>query len=233
MKTKIFICHYPPLSERKNYLDTILPKLKVPYEYSTMFTTYDPSIEKYFSIDEKDFKFKNEFTPVKCWRSTLTNGLKALCMEHINIYKKINDEELDFGIILEDDAVFVDDIEIKFQDMLNNLPSMWDVIYFTNGCETRDMYLQQNRDTTVPVINNFVKMKVPQSWTGGAYIIKRNTAALFKENIRPIIFPPDYELNYLQSRFNSIVYWLEEPIVYEGSSTYSGKYFRYPSSVNR
>jgi GR25 family glycosyltransferase involved in LPS biosynthesis len=154
-------------------------------------------------------------------------------MEHINIYKKINDEELDFGIILEDDAVFVDDIEIKFQDMLNNLPSMWDVIYFTNGCETRDMYLQQNRDTTVPVINNFVKMKVPQSWTGGAYIIKRNTAALFKENIRPIIFPPDYELNYLQSRFNSIVYWLEEPIVYEGSSTYSGKYFRYPSSVNR
>jgi hypothetical protein len=233
MKYKIYVCHYPPLLERKKYLDSILPSLDTDFEYSTDYTTYDPIHDHLFSNNENDIKFKNSHSCIKCDNFIFTNALKALCLEHINIYQKINDNNLDFGIILEDDAVFVNDIAYWFHKIIDNLPKEpWDVIYLTNGCENREKYLRLGRKKNKS-INNLIKMEIPYSWTAGAYIIKKETAKLFKDNISPIVFPPDFELNYLQNRFNSIVYWLENPIVYEGSNKTSGDKYRYKSSVGR
>lgn len=233
LKYKIYICHYPPLVDRKKYLDSILPSLNIPYEYSTKYTTYDVDYEKYFSKSKKDLEFKNSFSSIVCYNFNLTTALKALCLEHINVYNKINTENLDFGIILEDDAIFVENFHLKLQETIDNLPKEnWDVIYITNGCDNRSDYLEKGRKQN-PTINNFVKMAIPYAWTGGGYIIKRETAKLFKDNIYPIVFPPDFELNYLQNRFNSNVYWLEQPIIYEGSNIVSKSKHKYQSSVQR
>jgi hypothetical protein len=233
IKYKIYICHYPPLVERKEYLDSILPNLGIEYEYSTEYTSYNNIYDNLFSIDKKDIDFKNKNSSVICNSFVFTKALRALCLEHINIYNKINNENLDFGIVLEDDAVFVDDIKNRFCQTINDLPKdPWDVIYITNGCEQREKYLELGRKKN-PSINNFVRMEIPYSWTGGGYIIKKETAKLFKDNIYPIVFPPDFELNYLQKRFNSSVYWLENPIIYEGSNQISKDKYKYKSSVNR
>ena len=76
-------------------------------------------------------------------------------------------------------------------------------------------------------------MNIPFSWTGGAYFINKHTAQLFYENILPITFPMDFELNYLQNKLKSKVYWLETPIVFEGSNPVSGSLYRYTSSLGR
>lgn len=232
-KYKLYVCHYPPLTTRKMYLDSVLPTLGIDYEYSMDYTTYDSAYDNFFSSKKEDLDFKNLYSTVTCTNFIFTNALKALCLEHVNIYKKIEDEDLDFGIVLEDDAVFVDNIAERLRETISNLPEdNWDVIYLTNGCENRKNFLQSGRGTN-PTINNFVKLNIPYSWTGGAYIIKKETAKLFRNNIRPIVFPPDFELNYLQGRFKSVVYWLEDPIVYEGSNPVSGDLYKYGSSVNR
>jgi hypothetical protein len=231
-KYKIYVCHYPPLTARKKYLDSVLPTLEVDYEYSTEYTTYNPEYDHLFSSKKEDFDFKNSFSPTPCNDFKFTNALRALCLEHINIYKKIEDENLDFGIVLEDDAVFVDNIKDRLNETILNLPENWDVIYLTNGCENRSGSFQHGRGNN-PTINNFVKMDIPYSWTGGAYIIKKEIAKLYRKHIRPVVFPPDFELNYLQGRFKSNVYWLEDPIVYEGSNPVSGNLYKYGSSVNR
>jgi hypothetical protein len=231
-KYKIYVCHYPPLIERKAYLDTVLPKLNIEYEYSTKYTTYNKIYNNQFSSKKEDIDFKNSQSCISSTNFILTNELKALCLEHINIYNKIQIDDIDFGIILEDDAIFVDDIEYQFNETIKNIPKPCDIIYITNGCENRETYFKSGRKNN-PAIKNFVKMEIPYSWTAGAYIIKKETAKLFKDNISPIVFPPDFELNYLQNRFNSIVYWLENPIVYEGSNKISGDKYKYKSSVNR
>lgn len=233
MKYKIYVCHYPPLTERKQYLDTVLPTLGIDYEYSTEYTTYDPKYDNLFSSKQQDIDLRNKYSHVKCYDFKFTNALKALCLEHVNIYKKIETEGLDFAIILEDDAVFVDNIKDRLKETIDNLPDDdWDVIYLTNGCAGRESHLRTGRGDNITV-NNFVKMDIPGSWTAGGYIIKKDVAKLYRKNIRPIVWPPDYELNYLQARFKSNVYWLEDPIIYEGSNGVSGDLHRYKSSVGR
>lgn len=228
-KYKIYICHYPPLTERKKYLDTVIPYLNIDFEYSTDYTSYKPTHENFFSKEHNDLVYKNNLSCVKCYDFNLTPALKALCLEHVNIYNKIINENIDYGIIFEDDAIFVDDIKSKIHETLKHIPNDADVIYMTNGCGGREIYLNNNANS----VNNFIKMSVPYSWTAGAYIIKKETAQLFRDNIMPLVFPPDFELNYLQNRFQSTVYWLKTPIVYEGSNPVSGDLFRYNSSVNR
>ena len=232
MNYKIYICHYPPLIERKQYLDSILPTLDIPYEYSTDYTTYTPEHEKYFSNDIKILNYKNEISASKNNTFTLTKAGKALCLEHYNIYKKIIQEKIDFGIILEDDAIFVENIKEKLHNTIKNIPNDSDIIHMSNGCGDRENCLQLGR-SNLPVVNNFVKMSIPFSWTGGAYIINNKTAELFYKNVLPFVFPMDFELTFLQSLLKSCVYWLETPIIFEGSNSISGEFYKYQSTAGR
>lgn len=230
-KFKIFIVHYKPLKERKEYIDSFLSNTSLPYEYSTKFTR-DNIDESFFSDNIDDINRKNSITttPVPPDHLNITKPIKANMLEHLEIYRKIIKEDLDYALVLEDDAVFIDNFIEKLTETINYFPEDWDTIYATNGCENRpDLITDRNfvkKDIFYKSLNRW-------SWTGGAYFIKQKTAKLFLENIKPIVYPPDYELTYLQNLLNSNVYWLGDPIIYEGSNPVSGKYCRYNSSVER
>jgi len=231
MKFKIFIVHYKPLKDRKEYIDSFLSKTNLPFEYSTEVTR-DNINYSYFSTEYSDIQRKNErtSTPVTPGDYTPTKPIMANTLEHLVIYKKIIKEDLDFGLVLEDDAVFVDNFESRIEEIVNNLPDVWDTIFATNGCENRPDI--KNSDDFVEQ-GLFYESLEKKSWTGGAYFIKNNTAKNFLDNIKPIVYPPDFEITYLQNLLDSKVYWLGDPIVYEGSNPVSGKYYKYGSSVER
>lgn len=234
-KAKIFICHYHKLEERKKYLDSILPTLDVPHEYSMFYTRENISqYEDKFSMDDDVINHKMHYMINKCGKKDLGAGIqapvKALCLEHVRAYNKIVEEDVEVGIILEDDAVFIDNINEKLNQTIQNLPQDWDAVFLTNGCEGRPHHLNWGRQGN-PSINNFVKMGIKTSWTAGAYMVRKEIAKKFAENIFPIVYPPDWEMNFLLPFLNCNTYWLEDPIVYEGSNPVSGKYFKYPSSV--
>lgn len=234
---RIFVCHYHALTERKAYLDTVLSTLDISHEYSMSFSRDNlKEYEHCFSMDEKIIDEKCKYMVAKCTKADLGNGcsnpIKALCLEHVKIYNSIVKENLDFGIILEDDAVFVDNFNERLKTTIDNLPEDWDVVFLTNGCEGRAHYLAWGREGN-PTINNFVKMSKKLSWTGGAYMVRKNAAEKFAKHIFPIVYPPDYELNYLLNFCNCNTYWLEDPIIYEGSNPVSGHMYKYGSSVCR
>ena len=230
-KFKIFIVHYKPLKARKEYIDSFLSKTNLPYEYSTEVTR-DNIDESYFSSDVNDLHRKNAITttPVPPGHYTPTKPIKANTLEHLVIYKKIIKENLDFALVLEDDAVFVDDFEEKFNEIINSFPDDWDTVFATNGCENRPNVKESDNFIKN---GNFYESLEKKSWTGGAYFITQESSKLFLDNIRPIVYPPDFEITYLQNLLNSKVYWLGDPIVYEGSNPVSGKYYKYGLSVER
>ena len=115
-KFKIFIVHYKPLKERKEYIDSFLSNTSLPYEYSTKFTR-DNIDESFFSDNIEDINYKNSITttPVPPDHLNITKPIKANMLEHLEIYRKIIKEDLDYALVLEDDAVFIDNfIESSF-----------------------------------------------------------------------------------------------------------------------
>ena len=187
---KLFIVHYEPLKERKEYLESVLSKTNIPYEFSAHYTR-DNIEEDKFSTDPKVLEEKNKITSTPVTGHGMSNSVKACCLEHVRIYNKIIEEDLDFAIILEDDAMLVEDFEAKLSVVLNTLPAGWDMIYLTNGC--------QSKPSVVSTHGLFSKRDDRRSWTGGAYMVNKTSAKLYVNNIFPIVYPPDFELTYLQN----------------------------------
>lgn len=226
-KFEIFVIHYEPLVERRQYLESVLPNTDIPYTISTKYTR-DNIDESCFCEDGTTIDKKNKITttPVPPADFTLTPPIKANGLEHVHIYNTIVEKNLDFAIVLEDDAILVENFTDRLNNILNTLPEDWDVIYLSNGCQGRPILTKNGN-------SEFVISEKRQSWTASGYMLNKESARLFVDNIQPIVYPPDFELTYLQNLLKSNVYWLYDPIVYEGSNPISGKYYKYNSSVER
>ena len=221
---KIYICHYSSLVDRKKYLDSVIPSLEIPFEFCSQFDR--ENIKEY----EHLFSNNSEILLKKGWlggnQPNMSNSIKATTLEHAKIYEKILNENYEYSVILEDDAILVGDFKDKFLKMISNLPKDWDVVHFSNGCGGRP-HLKCNNGT------NLVKMECRRSWTASGYLINRQTAQKFLDNIYPIALPIDFELNYIQKHLQMNVYWAVSPLVFEGSNPSAGSNHKYGSSQIR
>jgi GR25 family glycosyltransferase involved in LPS biosynthesis len=68
-----------------------------------------------------------------------------------------------------------------------------------------------------------------ESRTAGAYIISKQGAKKMLEHIIPFVFPIDFEMNYIFEKADMNVYYMEPPIIFEGSSRDNGG--QYKSSI--
>jgi GR25 family glycosyltransferase involved in LPS biosynthesis len=227
MKIQIYICHYPPLVDRKAYLDSVLPSLDIPYEFYSFFNRNNiTDYEKYFSTDPKVLEYKNSYVTSKCNEPLVSPSIKATNLEHIHIYNAIQKNDADYHLVLEDDAVLCSNFKERLNNTIETLPTDWDIVYVSSGCQNRPNI--QSTDGT-----NFAKIDTRNSWTANGYLIKKETAKKFIDNIRPMILPIDFELNFLQNLLKMNVYWLIDCIVYEGSNPVSGENYKYHTSQIR
>jgi GR25 family glycosyltransferase involved in LPS biosynthesis len=60
--------------------------------------------------------------------SRLTYGQLGCSLSHVNLYKKIVEENIDMALILEDDCVFNENID-KIEECFKNIPEKWELIY--------------------------------------------------------------------------------------------------------
>lgn len=226
-KVKIYICHYPPLKDRKQYLDTALPELDIPYEFFNHFNRDNVhNYKEHFSTDIEVLNFKNSKVAHKCNEPLTSPSIMATTLEHIRIYNAIQKSRYEYHLVLEDDAILSSNFKEKLLNTIDNLPADWDIVYVSSGCENRP------KITSIDG-SNFAKIETKNSWTANGYLIKKETAKKFIDNIRPIIMPIDFELNYLQNSLNMNVYWLVDSIVYEGSNPISGPNYKYNTSQVR
>jgi len=112
---KIFVIHYDKLVERKV---NILKQLT------------DRNLEAEFISNKGKDKLlleeKQKF--IKISDSEISTFL-----HHLECYKKIIEQNHEFALILEDDAILCDKFYLRLQKYIRDLPKDWDILYIGEG----------------------------------------------------------------------------------------------------
>lgn len=186
-----FVTHYTPLIDRKENIIKQFTKFNITnYEFIELYDKEKLNIrdiEKFIDLKLSEI---------------------SLFLKHIEIFKKnIND----IIIVLEDDAIFIEDFLEKIKYYLNNLPKNWDIIFSGECCNmhlnyiTNKIFYESNgsRGTCMYILNKNINKKLS--------IILENTNIINK--------PVDHWFDSLNKTHNLKYYWTEPVLVHQGSET--------------
>lgn len=134
-------------------------------------------------------------------------------LSHISIWNEIANGKEQYAIILEDDAVLVDNFRDIWNKLKSTLPNNLDIGYLHAGCgHTIDMFDIKH------IPNKFwYSIEKKFSRTQCSYIISKEFCKKLIQDIFPIALPIDWEINYLQKKLNANVFWTSIHPFFEGS----------------
>ena len=204
----IYVIHYTPLKDRKLFMINQLQK----FNYGAQFVEiYDKE-----NLSEKDLEiFDNN--------SDLKLSSKSLIKKHIESWKHILNNNINFNLILEDDAILDDNFDNKIVEYISQFPSNYDIVFIGNGQDFHIPYTE-----LIPNINIYKKSNYPTSWGGygatrctDSYFISQNCCKKILNYIKNkknyIKQPIDWWLNIICRELDLNIYWAEPTIVSQGS----------------
>jgi GR25 family glycosyltransferase involved in LPS biosynthesis len=226
-----FILHYKPLVERKEYMDEQLAKLDMKAQYITEFDK-----EEMTDYDKEIFDYEKVWT-----NRTLFLSNSSLIAKHLEVYKRVVDNDFDFGLIIEDDVILSDDFKEKYYDYYKQLPENWDILFYGDGYgrnlhvpkklleeQGGNVFLKSHK-------GNGIKDREKNGWPvcAGAsrcsdcYLISKKAAERILVQIKEIrrkkreriFYPSDLWMNNLFRGLNFKVYWAEPTISTQGTET--------------
>lgn len=119
-------------------------------------------------------------------------GMVGCALSHLKMWTElIKEKEIEFYVVLEDDVSICSNFEEKFNELMQNLPSDWELVYL--GASMRPRYIENNKilyDQTQPIhIEKWSIGKSLGNSLGGTfgYIIRKQGAQKmlnFVENTR-------------------------------------------------
>ena len=190
---KIYITHYTPLTIRK---ENIIKQLNM------------YNIENYEFIEQYDRENLTESDIRKF--SNIKLSEISLFLKHIEIFKKEVDNN-EIIIVLEDDAIFVDNFKEKLNIYIQELEKIndWDVIFSADCC---NLHIQSVKE----------KLFYKSNGSRGACMYILNVGVCKKIlNIidieTSINKPIDHWFNLIQHKYNLKYYWSEPVLVKQGS----------------
>ncbi len=201
---KIFIVHYEPLFQRKINLTRQLEENIIKnYEFITDYDRNkvdDETIKKYYTLNK------------------INKTQICITISHVEIYKRIIEEDLDFCLILEDDAILCNNFQTIFNNYLEQIPEDVEIAFINGGCNIH--------------IPNPSPDKIwypgPSTRTCCAYLITKKTCERLVEKMIPFHNVIDFELNDQIKNLNLKCYWCEPTIVQDGSETMYGVSYHRP-----
>lgn len=221
---KTFICHYPKLKERIDYL---LPALNsVNFNDVTIINgiSREEITEEHKKLFVNDINLSNERkekynmeypTHPGCdIRSDWCKPILANFLTHIEIWKQISESNATYCLVLEDDARLVDNFEEKWNKLTSQIPTDLDIAYLHEGC---GLTVQNVITTEIDTNQIFYKCPKQISRTCCSYILSKNFSINLLKDLYPILMSVDHEMNYLQKKLNANVYWTTPALFQEGS----------------
>jgi len=213
---KIFVLHYTKLTDRKERLDAYLKRHNIEVEYILDYDQeeltdeivnqwYNNDPEKYHETIDKCYK--NYAVP---FRKINTAEISCTIKHYLGI-KAIAEKCDNYGLILEDDVIFVEDFENHFNNFLSQTPDDWGAIFM--GC------CAGLRVPAGQLVENQVayEMAHPASRGGDSYILRKDVAQKITETMKPFNTISDWELAYQLYLHDVKTYWWEPPLVVQGS----------------
>ena len=214
-----YIIHYTKLKDRKNSILSFLSKTDYKYEFITQYDKEEIDGHKFYQPNKKMFNKK-----VKPLWDTKTNKFRILLpgeiscgIKHILAIEKIANQEEEFGLILEDDAIPIEsDFSDKIRHLVNTAPDDWDSIWVGVGVgiSFRNRKLKESSLIT----DTLAKVPHPSTNCSEAYLLKKESARRIYESIIPFQLAYDWELAYQFYKLDMNVYWSTSPLFYNGSN---------------
>jgi glycosyl transferase family 25 len=195
---RIFIVHYESLIERKDYLDSILPKLEIDFEYFSSNSSKDQIL---LNVESNFYQFNSNV-----YNRRLNNNEICVTIQHFKIYEKIINDNLENCLIIEDDAIFNLDVWLKLELFLNQLPEGYDIFFISEGCNLRSENIQIDRLV--------YKNKLSRCATG--YIINKSMCHKLINSL-PFSYPIDWHFNIMNKENKFNFYWSEPCVIKQGS----------------
>jgi len=141
-------------------------------------------------------------------------------MSHINTWKLFLETDKENCIIIEDDALFVDNFQEKLKVGLENTPKDYDILYLgCFGCQNKYNYhtiIQQQ--FTYKKINDYVSIPGIALATHGYMLSRKGAKKLIKHLDKNIYFHIDSCIQDLHKKKIIKQYVLNERIIYQSST---------------
>ena len=147
-------------------------------------------------------------------------GQLSCTYKHYLALKHIVENDIDIGVIMEDNIEFRNELSKDFPKTLSKylekIPGDWDILFESDT-------LDYKKINELPIVENKIIYKKNNEITrychGGTnaancYIIPNKTAKLFYNNYLPIPIIVDFHMNELIRKYSLNSYWCYPPIVH-------------------
>ena len=198
---KIYICHYKKLTDRKIIILDQLQKL---------------GLDNYIFVEQfdKDSWNTEEITkefPKILHANRINDSERSLALKHAWIVTDMYKQGYSSVLVLEDDAVLVDDFVEKYNSYMNQMPIDWDIGWVGSCFGLKE-----------PEISNINVYKTNRgSRCTHAYCISKSFSIKMIDEIKNIDKEADLYYNYIIERFNLNNYWFQPPLALQSLEFFS------------
>ena len=198
---KIYICHYKKLTDRKIIILDQLQKL---------------GLDNYMFVEQfdKDSWNTEEITkefPKILHANRINDSERSLALKHAWIVTDMYKQGYSSVLVLEDDAVLVDDFVEKYNSYMNQMPIDWDIGWVGSCFGLKE-----------PEISNINVYKTNRgSRCTHAYCISKSFSIKMIDEIKNIDKEADLYYNYIIERFNLNNYWFQPPLALQSLEFFS------------
>lgn len=212
-----YVVHYKGNTQRKELMDKIFAKEQLEnvtwiLDYDREDVTYQMFVDNFLAHHleyQKRGQDPNEFYP----HYPLQPEMVSLSLKQKEAFRRIGYGDAPYGIMFEDDAIICENFKETFSKYFAELPDDWDVAFIGQGGGKRipKERIQEN-------VHWYLKDH-PADRCADSVVFKRESAKKIYDymNHFKICFNPDPELGFWMKVLNMKVYWLEPPIVAQGS----------------
>lgn len=191
-------------------LDKDIDRLKNSYEQLDFYNI--KNYERYPAIYGANlYNYELNSNTTNIGKIIASNSMIGCGISHINIWKNIIKEKISKCLILEDDFIFVDDFLNKFNNIINEAPIEYDIIFLTNN-------IIHNKNLKLYDINQHFYKQALISQTVG-YIITLNGAKKILNYINKVSYHIDVELCISSLLYNFNIISVKEPLIYQTFDT--------------
>jgi glycosyl transferase family 25 len=207
----IFVMHYKPAVRRRQILGTALDDMKLKVRWVTDWDAEDltpADLAHYYQdsgarwAEKMDWQGGHE-------RRRLKTAEISLGIKFLKSMKAVVDERFTHALFLEDDAIFADNFCARFDQYFQNAPGDSDFTFLgcANGLRDR---------AVVPDVHFYLQTGQGTKGTD-SFVISRRACMAALACSAPFTLMFDWELNWLMHSEALKVYWLEPPLVRQGS----------------
>ena len=195
----VYLVHYEPLLERLEFMTDQFCRLNIDSFKVISSEPPDSAVSADVEAVRKKLRYFHNNSP-----SCISKQEASLAWKHYEFIKLTSENSSGPSLVLEDDAILSD----NFKEVVNHVlrDNVWDVVFLGSGCNLRKSG------------NGLIRVPHPASKCTDSYILTHSAAKKILSTLSfPIDLAIDWELNYQMMQHDLKVFWLEPPIVRQGS----------------